>query len=145
MGPCPSLPLSGSQGSMQTQGLPQFFWGRAIIEWRTCKNFSSPRKFSEFLHQICTAGLLNLFLLLPPDTLFSIPLQSSWKWIKLPKSLQLPFYPDPMRRECLCLETQCGQQEKCQVATHWSYFASYSLHFHPHFSPSSSGKEQKED
>lgn len=98
----------------------------------TSKNFSSSKKFSEFLRQICTVAFLNPFLLLSPDSSFLVPLQCCWKRIKPSKSLQLSFYPNPMRGKRLCLETQCGEWGKCQVATHGSYFARYNLHFHPH-------------
>ena len=35
------------------------------MEWMTSKNFSLSKKFSKFLHQTCTAGLLNPFLQTP--------------------------------------------------------------------------------
>lgn len=75
----------------------------------TSKNFSSSKKFSEFLRQICTVAFLNPFLLLSPDSSFLVPLQCCWKRIKPSKSLQLSFYPNPMRGKRLCLETQCGE------------------------------------
>lgn len=147
MGSCPTclLRLDIQSSVWPKSKIATVLQGRARMEWMTSKNFSHSKKFSKFLHQTCTAGLINPFLPHPPDPSFSITLQSCWKWMKTHKKLQLSSHPDPLKRECLCLETQCGLQGKCQVATHRSDFASYSLHFCPHSPHSSSNKEQRED